>query len=79
MFHQKIELMLELEMNNKKNQEMQKNIAVQKIQIEQLLKQCSRHEHPNCQQSDEILELKDQVDDLLSSMQVSSTCHCSSL
>jgi hypothetical protein len=79
MFHQKIELMLELEMNNKKNQEMQKIITVQKMEIEQLLKQCSQHERLNCQQSDKMLDLKAQVDDLLCSMQVSSTCHCSSL
>jgi hypothetical protein len=75
MFYQKTELILELEMSSKKTQETQNIVTLQKMDIEKLLKQCSQHEHLNGTQADHILELKGRVDDLLSSIQVSSTCH----
>jgi len=66
--------MLELVMSKKKNQEMQEIDKVQKIEIEQLLKQCIQHENLHSQQSGHILELEGRINDLLSTIQVSSTC-----
>jgi hypothetical protein len=77
-----MELILELDGGKKKNQEMQKMAIVQKMEIENLLKQCSQHELFSCQQSDQILELEGRVKDLLSNIQVSSThffLHCTGL
>ena len=80
MFYQQSELVSELEMSKKKNQELQKVVIVQKMENDQLLKQCSRHELLNCNQSDTISELEDKVNDLLSHIKVSSVCcsifHC---
>ncbi|PNF37684.1 hypothetical protein B7P43_G11995 [Cryptotermes secundus] len=68
--NQKMELILEIEGGKKKNEEMQKTAIVQKMEIEQLLKQCSQHELLSCQQSDQILELEDRVKDLLNNIQL---------
>lgn len=70
-----MELVLELEVSSRKNQEVQKTVTLQKMEIEQLLKQCRQQEHLNGTQADHILELKGRVDELLSSVQVSSSCH----
>ncbi|KDR22682.1 Lymphoid-restricted membrane protein [Zootermopsis nevadensis] len=67
--NQKMELVLELEVSSRKNQEVQKTVTLQKMEIEQLLKQCRQHEHLNGTQADHILELKGRVDELLSSVQ----------
>jgi hypothetical protein len=78
-----MELVLELEMSKKKNQELQKVAIVQKMENEQLLKQCRRHELLNCNQSDTISELEEKINELLSHIKVSSVCHfichCSAL
>ena len=83
MFYQQTELVVELEMSKKKNQELQKMVIVQKMENEQLLKQCSRHELLNCNQSDTISDLEEKINDLLSHIKVSSVCHfvshCSAL
>jgi len=81
--NQQTELISELEMSKKKNQELQKVVIVQKMENEQLLKQCKRHELLNCNQSDTISELEDKINDLLSHIKVSGVCHfifdCSAL
>jgi len=83
MFYQQTELTVELEMSKKKNQELQKLVIVQKMEKDQLLKQCSRHELLNCNQSDIISDLEDKINDLLSHVKVSSVCrlifHCNAL
>jgi chromosome segregation ATPase len=53
--NQKMELVLELDASKKK----QNMAIVQKMEFEHLLKQCSQDEFLICQQSDQILELKD--------------------
>jgi hypothetical protein len=70
-----MELTQELEMSCKKNQEVQKIVTVQKMEIEKLFKQCDEHEDINNTQANQVLELKGQIDDLLRRIQVSSTCH----
>jgi hypothetical protein len=75
-----MELLLELDGDKKKNQETQKLAIVQKMEIEQLLKQCSQKELLCGQQSDQILELQDRVEDLLNNIKVGTThyflLHC---
>jgi hypothetical protein len=74
---------LELEISKKKNQELQKMVIVQKMENEELLKQCSKHELLNSKQLDTISELDDRVNDLLSHIKVSVVCyfhfHCNAL
>jgi hypothetical protein len=71
MSYQKTELVSELEISKKKNQELQKVVIVQKMENEQLLKQCSKQEVLSSKQSDTISELEDRVNDLLSHIKVS--------
>jgi hypothetical protein len=75
-----MELLLELDEDKKKHQEIQKLAIVQKMEIEQLLKRCSQKELLCGQKSDQILELQDRVRDLLNNIKVSSTryffLHC---
>ena len=75
MFYQQMELAVELEKSKKKNQDLQKMVIVKNMEKEQLLKQCSRHELLNCNQSDTISDLEDKINDLLSHIKVSSVCH----
>jgi hypothetical protein len=73
-FYQKMELLLELDGDKKKNQEVQKLSVVQRMEIEQLLNRCSQKELLCGQQSDQILELQDRVKDLLNNIKV-GTAH----
>jgi hypothetical protein len=68
MFYQNSELVLELEISKKKNEELKSLVNVQKDE-------CSRHELLNCDQSHTISELKNQVNDLLNHIKVSSGWH----
>jgi hypothetical protein len=76
MFYQKSELVLELEISKKKNEELQNLVNVHRDE-------CSRHELINCDRLHTISELNDQVNDLRNHVTVSGgwrfIFHCNAL